>query len=198
MEEPLDRSELEKLVRRDAVAIERWFVAHADAVFTFAFYRAGRNVELARDIVQDTFLAAMIRMHQYDSRRGSMSAWLASLSRNCIKKALRNKGKRRLKRLGVQLDLDAAEACRQLSSKALPDEILQNEEVAELVRLTLASLPARYAEVLRQRYYQGQSVKQIATSGNTSEVAAKVLLHRARKSFEKTFVRLTGDANVAG
>lgn len=198
MEEPFDRSELGRLVRREPAAIERWFRAHADAVFTFAYHRAGRDAELARDIVQDTFLAAIGRLHRYDGRRGSMSAWLVSLSRNCVKKALRSRSKVRPNPLGVALDAELAAAAGQLPSDVLPDQVVHREEMAELVGLTLASIPPNYAEALRDRYYQGHSLKEIATARNLSEDAAKVRLHRARKSFEKTFVRLAGDANVAG
>jgi len=44
---PPEQFDHHKLRRRDPQALERWFLDHADAVYTFVYYRVGRERELA-------------------------------------------------------------------------------------------------------------------------------------------------------
>jgi len=91
MEDFNEDYELADLLARDPAVIEHWFRCHADTVYTFVYNKVGRNPELAEDIVQDTFLDGIKRLHQFDADRASMAGWLIMLSRNFIRKALRHK-----------------------------------------------------------------------------------------------------------
>ena len=192
----IDKNVLRKLCNRERAAIEQWFNSYADAVFTFIYYKVGRDSELARDVVQDTFLEGITKMSQYDSKKASMYVWLTFLSRNHIKKALRDKNKIQLKQDNVESDSKWFDYCRKISSRLIPDEVLQSKETAELVKITLAEIPANHGEILKHRYYNGQSIRQIAAFCQITENAAKVLLHRARKSFEKAFIKLAGESDL--
>lgn len=197
MQMQYDRNELEKLSRREPGAVEQWFRRYADAVFTFVYYKVGRDKELAQDIVQDTFLEGITRLSRYDSQKADMYIWLIILSRNHIKKALRTK-KRSLATACIDsTDRKYLDYCRKLSCQLIPDEIVHTREIAELVHITLSDIPAGYGEILRQHYYNGDSLKQIAALRQITEGAAKVLLFRARKSFEKAFLKLAGNSDLA-
>ncbi len=186
------------LSRKDPAAIEQWFRRYADAVFTFIYYKVGRDKELAQDIVQDTFLEGITKMAQYDPKKASMYMWLLFLSRNHIKKALRAK-KRSLTNTCVYVpDSKYLNYCRNLASEVIPEDIIHTQEIAELVQITLGDIPAGYSEVLKLHYYNGDSIKKIADFRQITEGAAKVLLHRARKSFEKAFVKLAGNPDFTG
>ena len=191
-----DRIELEKLSRRDPEAIEQWFRRYADAVFTFIYYKVGRDSDLARDIVQDTFLEGITKMAQYDSKKASMYMWLLFLSRNHIKKSLRAKKRGLTRNCYAAQDSNYHDYCRNLSSGTIPEDIIHMREMAELVQITLGDIPPGYSDVLRLHYYHGDSIKKIADFRQITEGAAKVLLHRARKSFEKTFVKLAGNSEL--
>ncbi len=184
--------------RREPEVVEQWFREYADAVYTYVYYKAGRNKDLACDIVQETFLEGIGKIAQYDSQKASMYVWLIILSRNHISRALKGQ-KRSLANTGIQpLNSKYVDYCRNLSSQQIPDEIANTREMAELVQLTLADIPVNYGEILRQHYYTGDSLKQIAAVRQITEGAAKVLLHRARKSFEKAFVKLAGNSDFTG
>ena len=192
----VERSELERLARKEPAAIEQWFRRYADDVFTFVYYKVGRDSELARDIVQDTFLEGMAKIAQYDPKKASMYVWLLFISRNHIKKALRAK-KQVLSNTCIHLaNAKSRDYCRNASSELIPEEILHTQEMAELVQTTLGGIPAGYREVLQLHYYDGDSIKKIADFRKITEGAAKVLLHRARKSFEKAFVKLAGNSDL--
>ena len=196
MPRQIDRNELEKLSRREPAAIEQWFRRYADAVFTFVYYKVGRDSDLASDIVQDTFLEGITKMAQYDPKKASMYIWLLLISRNHIKKALRAKKRGFSNSYAHLLDAKSLNHSRNVSSELIPEEILHTQEMAELVQITLGGIPAGYREVLRLHYYDGDSIKKIADFRQITEGAAKVLLHRARKSFEKIFTKLAGNSDL--
>jgi len=73
------KRQLRRLVRKDPKAIERWFHAYSDTLYTFVYYRLGKDANLSAEIVQETFLKALKRIRHYDPKRGSMFAWLTYL-----------------------------------------------------------------------------------------------------------------------
>ena len=62
-----------------------------------------------------------------------------------------------------------------------------SEELAitDLVQLTLDYLPDKYAKVLRLKYLQGLSVKEIAQELGMGKLAVQSVLARARTAFRK-------------
>jgi RNA polymerase sigma-70 factor (ECF subfamily) len=176
------------LRRRDPRAVEAWFLACADPLYTFVFYRVGRDEDLAVEVVQETFVTALDKIADYDPRRGAMMAWLTYLARNRIRAA-----RRRRARAGTvgdaweEIDRKLLAAYRELATVPLPDEVLEKRETAELVRMALANLPDDYRATLKQRYYQQQSLAEIARDRATTESAVKSLLHRARLAFKTAF-----------
>ncbi len=78
---------------RQPGAIERWFLNHADAIYTFAFYRVGKDHDMAAEVVQGTFVMALDHIEQYEPGRGPMLAWLTGIAMNCIRRALRHRGR---------------------------------------------------------------------------------------------------------
>jgi len=185
--------EIRQLRDRRPQAVERWFLEHADAIYTFVFYRVGRNEDLATEVVQETFLAALERIGDYDQERGPMLPWLTYAARNCIRKALRQRG--RLKSLGDRweaIDRKLLAAYGALAISPLPDELLEREETAELVQMALSNLPDNYRSALRQHYCLQRPLSEIADGLGVTEGAVKSLLHRARLAFKAAFETIAG------
>lgn len=180
--------DLQRLRRHHPDAVKRWFLQHADAVYTFVYYRANRDPDLAADLVQQTFLEALAKIDDYDPGRGGMLTWLTLLSRNCIHRALRQQDRyRTTAEMWEKIDARLLTAYRQLESAPLPDEIVEQQETAELVQMALANLPDNYRQTLTQHYYEQRSLQEIASSRGTTEGAIKSLLHRARLAFRTAF-----------
>src|SRR6478672_4450309 len=85
---PSDNSELRALMRSEE--FERLFEAHAASLLAFLEYRTG-NVELARDVVADTFERVLKTRFRFDPRKGSEKTWIYSVALN----VLRDQGRRR-------------------------------------------------------------------------------------------------------
>lgn len=191
MDMSFDQSDMAKLLSRDPEAVTKWFYAYSDSLYTFVYYRVGKDRDIAGEVVQETFLQALKKIADYDPKRGSMLVWLSFLSKNNITKALRDKH-RHVSYEQVWQDIDRCllQAYELIATEPLPDEVLEMEETAELVRMTLANIPGNYKEVLTEHYYQQKAIREIAVSMGVSEGAVKVMLHRARKAFKAAFLRL--------
>ncbi len=186
------KSELRLLQQKDAKAMDRWVRDHADALYTFIFYRACKDADLAADVVQETFAEALKKLKKYDPNRGSMLAWLTTLSKNKIKKALRARRKHvSYEQAWLEIDTCLLRAYERIATEPLPHEILETKETAELVQMTLANIPGNYKHVLAQYYHHQKTIKEIAASLEISDGAVKALLHRARKAFKEAFLKLT-------
>jgi RNA polymerase sigma-70 factor (ECF subfamily) len=184
----------EALRRLEPGAIEEWFLAHADLVYTFAFYRVGKDPDVAADVVQETFLAALDRIEQYDPVRGSMAVWLQYVARNRIRDA--NRERARLSggdEVWDRIDARLEPSVLGVANEELPPEVLERRERAELVQMTLANLPERYRRALVEHYVDQRSLAEMASRGETTAGAVKSLLFRARAAFRAAFVVISGE-----
>jgi len=181
-----------RMRRRDPDALETWFNLHADAVYGFAFYRVGRNADLAAEVTQETFTRALQRLDAFDPDRGPMVSWLCTMSRNCIRDVLRQRGHRPLAALWDSVDRSLLRMVAELDRTPLSIEVAEARETQDLVGMTLANLPEHYRVVLQAKYMDDKSLQQIAAERSTTVDAVKGLLKRARKAFKQTFAALAG------
>jgi RNA polymerase sigma-70 factor (ECF subfamily) len=178
-----------RLRDREPEAVKQWFLAYAEAMYTFVFYRVAKQEDLAADVVQETFLVALERIEDFDESRGAMLAWLQYTARNCIRRALRQQARcRRHLAQWQTLDEKLFEVYRRMTESSLPDEIVQRQETTELVQVTFAHLPENYRQVLKRHYYEDRSLKEIARAQGLTVSAVKSLLYRARLAFKDIFL----------
>ena len=177
-----------RLRRRYNEEVVRWFDAYSDPVYSFIFYRVGRDADLAGDVAQETFVTALETIDRFDPRRGEMFPWLTHIARNCIRKALRRRGRDGfLPDFWKTVDHKLARAIAGIASNSFPEELLVRKETSELVRVALTNLPLRYQTALRRRYFEELSLREIGALEGISEGAVKLLLHRARLAFRAAF-----------
>lgn len=194
--EPFD---LEALRRRDPPAVADWFDAFSDAVYAFVFYRVGRDRELAADVTQDTFLTALRTIQRYDPQRGAMFPWLTYIARNAARKAHRRSSRyESLDALWASIDVNMRVALEHLDDRRLPDELVERNETAELVRVALSQLPPAYRQSIEEHYFRERPLGETARRAGTTEGAAKVRLHRARLAFKAAFESMVAALVVCG
>jgi RNA polymerase sigma-70 factor (ECF subfamily) len=176
----------------DKEAIARFYDAHVDGLYTFIYYRVGRDTALAEDVVQETFAIALSRRTEHDPSRGSVATWLAVLSRNVIRDHL--KAHRRSDELGAaweRIDATLAQTFAAMAERPLPGEVLERAETRDLVHMAVANLPGQYRTALTRKYIDGESLETLAGELGISTDAAKSLLARARRAFRDTFATLS-------
>jgi RNA polymerase sigma-70 factor, ECF subfamily len=190
MEPALSESTLDALCLGEPAAVEDWFYRFSDPLYTFVFYRVYANPDLAADITQETLVQALDSIHEFNPDRGTMLTWLTTLSRNIIRRHLRDRATSQPN--APDLSGDLVILYEQIATQPLPDEVLLQKETADLVRATLTTIPGNYNQVLYDYYWRGMELKEIARLRELSESSVKSMLHRARLAFKETFTRLAG------
>ena len=136
-------------------------------------------------------MSALDKIEQYDIEHGTMFTWLTYLSKNYIKKALRERDKyKTYSELWDKIDTKLLTFYSQLATASLPEEVLQRQETIELVHMTLSNIPGNYQHMLKQHYFCQKTLHEIAMINQISEAAVKSLLYRARIAFKTTFLNL--------
>src|SRR5262245_17260263 len=79
--EPADLELLRRMQRGDESALEALYARYGGLVFTLALRIVG-DPELAREVLQDTFLRSWGGRETYDSARGRVPWWLMGIARN--------------------------------------------------------------------------------------------------------------------
>lgn len=123
----------------------------------------------ADDALQETFLAAYRALKKFrgDSK---VSTWLYRIAvRECLD--ISRKRKR-------------TTSFEEIVNEPFVEDGSDERASQTLVRQSLAQLPAHYRTALVLRYYGGLSYEEIADAMNSSAGRVKMMLHRARRSFQ--------------
>src|SRR5258706_9294213 len=136
-------------------------------------YATTRDIALAEDVAQDTFVAAWTTLDRLrDPAR--VRPWLCGIARNQARNALR-------RRRADVAEQDVMDAHTPL------DAVVDRETARELAQ-ALATIPARYREALVLFYWDDQSIAQVATMLAISEAAAQKRISRARGYVEQSLL----------
>jgi RNA polymerase sigma factor (sigma-70 family) len=154
--------------------IEELFAALESPLLAYALRFAGR-LEVAEDIVQEAFM----RLHaQFDDVR-EPKKWLYRTVHNLALNQRRDSGKI------VSLDLkqeEAAPAVDTTDPQPLPDEQIARLEGIGLVRLSMETLDKRSRELVKLKFNEGLSYKEIAKKTGLTVSHVGYLLHHAIKA----------------
>ena len=148
-----DRAErrlAKRLARRDPQALRELHEVHGRATFSFLVRVLGDRAT-AEDVQQQVFLEAWQRGERYDPARGGLRTWLLTIARSRAVDHLR-------RRVPEPRDPTSTVALAERTDEAHVDELLEHWRMAG----ALADLPAAEAELLRRRFYFGQSQSEIA------------------------------------
>ncbi|HEY7125262.1 MAG TPA: sigma-70 family RNA polymerase sigma factor [Ktedonobacterales bacterium] len=171
----------------DSAAFTTLFEHYNLRIFRF-LERAVGSPEVARDLTQDTFIAAWSSLPElHDERR--FAPWLYRIATNKARMHLRRA------RLIRWLPWGEADHAREVPSLALVDPQEQVGQ-SERVRLALAELSANYRTCLLLQADAGFSQREIALMLGMNEKTVSSILSRARHRFREAYLRLEHDAPV--
>lgn len=161
-----------------------WLDEHGDALFRYARVRVGRR-ELAEDLVQDTFVAALQARARYEGG-SSVRTWLLSILKHKIVDHFRRTASARP---ATAEGSDTVLASffgpdglwkRALASWRTPDKALEDREFWEVFDGCLGRLPRALAAVFFLRELEGLGTAELRDRLEISEGNIRVRLHRAR------------------
>jgi RNA polymerase sigma-70 factor, ECF subfamily len=170
-----------------------WLDDHGDYLFNFALGQL-RDPNLAEDLVQETFLAALKSQNNF-SGRSSERTWLVGILRHKIYDHLRMARRERAMRVDPPSscrDGEASDECllwiHQIAAEsASPSRRLELAEFREHLEHAMSKLPPRIAQVFQLYSIEEATNHEVCCKLNISESNLWVMLHRARKHLSEAF-----------
>ena len=139
--------------------------------------------ETAKDLCQEVFLKAWRGLPKFE-KRSTFYSWLYQIAINCSIDFLR-KQKNQIVIPSEALSLGTDEGIQIPQTEPLPDESLENKELADVIRVAADQLPPSQHRVFQLRYREEFSIKQIAAHLNKSEGTVKSHLHHAHQKLRE-------------
>ena len=163
----------------DDAAFERWYRATLPRVYSYLMSRVGGDIELAEDLTQQTFIAAIDRRARFDGRSDSVT-WLCAIARHKLADHFRSMERHNQRRIRMEIrQLEVESAIRQ----PVPSDVAERELIAR----SLADLPPGQRAVLIFVALDGLSVAEAGRLLGRSPGATQSLLHRARAAFRLAY-----------
>jgi len=174
-----------------AVLIER----HQKDLFSFIFYKL-MDEDLANDIFQDTFMKIIVTLKEGRyNEEGKFILWAKRIAHNLIIDHFRLKSKH-IKVSETSYDNDEFSIFDLISgNEENIEEQLVSRQIQEDLMKMLIYLPANQQEVIRLRFFDGLSFKEIAdqteSSINTTLGRVRYALINLRKIMDEHNIILT-------
>jgi RNA polymerase sigma-70 factor, ECF subfamily len=161
-------------------ALDLLYDRYGRLVYTTAVQILG-NIEEAEDVTQETFLRLWQRSEIYQSKRGSLSGFLITLTRSRSIDRVRSRKSSQQKVQRIQTLTDC------VSAHNPPLEFVTVQERADLVRAALQQLSPADRQLLETAYYEELSQSEIAERDG---VPLGTVKSRARQALKKLRIAL--------
>jgi RNA polymerase sigma-70 factor (ECF subfamily) len=189
-----DHDLLEAARRGDRGALETFLERHQARVLRFGL-KMCRDAEDARDVAQETLLAAARGLSGFRAA-SSPSTWLYTIARSfCIKARRRSKFAPTVS----SADGEARRAVEAVPADTPPpDEALAEARLSDALWSAIAALEPKYREVLLLRDVEGLSAAEVGEVTGLGVPAVKSRLHRARMQVRDRLAPHLGRATRPG
>lgn len=172
MKMPVAMSDKASMVTFEPGPVERLFMALEAPLLRYA-YELVKSQEVAEDIVQETFM----RLHAEFENVRQPRPWLYRTAHNLAMNHLR--AGRKIVPLEPQADQGTVE--HPADAAPLPDERMERMEAIEKTRLCLQTLDTRARELVRLKFDEGLSYKEMSERTGLSVGNVGFVLHHALK-----------------
>jgi RNA polymerase sigma-70 factor (ECF subfamily) len=147
-------------------------------------YRMSNNSHEAEDISQEAFLRAYQSLARFNPSY-KFSTWLYQITLNIVRDKFKKKEIDSVS-LDTPIETDDSEFYPQpADSTNNPEQIITQQEDAQIIQKAILSLPLKYREVIILRHLQDLSYIEIANILKLPQGTVKVRLYRAREQLRK-------------
>ena len=168
--------------------VEEWFDRYADDVYSFLSYYCGSlDVD---DLVQETFLRAMVKMDLYKGN-ASPKTWLCSIARNVAKDSFR-------KHRSLPTVMETSALVQVPSSEMSPEGLTQFNEMKQDLHAVIGKLQPNYRDVVILRGILDLSVSEAASVLGWADGKVRTVYHRALKSLRRHLTGSLGEEFTNG
>jgi len=175
-----DEALMELLSRGEEAALADLVRRYQNDVFRFCLHYL-KEVELAKEAAQETFLRVYVARDRFDAAR-KFKPWMLCIARNLCLNELKRK-----KTVPMEALEDYASASREdsgallRSSEDSPAEQLITRERRQALMEVVDGLPESSREIVVLRYFERMSAREIAEVVDSTEGAVRTRLHRILK-----------------
>lgn len=195
-----DRRLVRRLRNDDQRAMREFYDEYLPKLYRYAARRLRTRQDID-DVVQRVLTIAARRIETYRGE-ATLLTWLVQICRNEVSKHYKLAARDDV--TVTFLDDDVLRAVvESLEAPAAdePETAAHQAELVAMVQMALDQLPARYADALELKYFDGFSSKEIAGRLGIGDAAVQSLLARARRSLREICsvgitMNLTNDAQA--
>ena len=185
-----DQELVKNYLNGDNASFEILLTRHKSRVFAFIMSKI-KNRDLSEDIFQDTFIKVInsLQKGKYNEE-GKFLPWMMRISHNLVIDHFRKEAKMRKVRPTAEFDIfDVLN-----DGNKNQEEVMMQTQVHADLKVLIEQLPKDQKEVLKMRYFENLSFKQISdsteTSINTALGRMRYALINLRKLAEKQHIDL--------
>ena len=179
--EPSDEALLAGMAQGDQSAAVTFTRRYQRRVFGLA-YSMTSDPGLAEDVAQEAMLRVWRHAPVFDPRRGSVTSWVLTITRNLAIDALRL-------RRAVPTDPDDFAATAMASAEHNPEDAVHRGDVRQLVRNALETLPEQQRRAVVLAAVYGRTALEISESEGiplgTAKTRIRTALIRMRAAVER-------------
>jgi RNA polymerase sigma-70 factor, ECF subfamily len=166
---------------------------HSRSLFRLAYRMTGNEPD-AEDVVQESFLRAYQRLHQFEAR-ANFGSWLYRIATNCAYDLLRARRRREREEEpvpfgpdeeGIDLPLPAPDPS--------PDRLAMSAEVRRRVNAAMSRMSPRERAAFVLRHFEGMSILEIGRTLELEESATKQSIFRAVRKLRVVLAPAAGAA----
>lgn len=167
----------------------QWVASHADYLYAYAITRINDD-ELARDLVQETFLAALEKINNFEGK-SSERTWLTAILKNKIIDVYRKKSAVIVSSAITDAERDQQdffeadtghwnELHRPLYMGTEDSQPLENKEFNQILKKCMEKLPPLWLSVFTMKHIDDEASETICAELKVSAANFWVIIHRAK------------------
>jgi len=175
--------DLKKIKKRDPHLFDKVYTEYKNKIFTFLVIKTNGDKDIAEEVLCETFHSAIISAPNIKDLN-SIGSWLVKIASRRLNDHFRKKyrEKKYAEKVGVN----------EVVNDDLADELHKKEEIL-LVKTAMNGLKEKYRKILKLKYIEQKTQKEIAGILNLSDAVVNSLLQRARESLRNEFKKIVKD-----
>ena len=169
-----ERIIVQRAVKGESSAFGKLYDHYQPKIYRFVLFKVSRREE-AEDLTHEVFLSAWQNIQTYQDIGFPFSSWLYQIARNQIVDHYRTKKD--------EVQLEGVDPERFAGPATAPFTIDEKIEL-QRVQNALRKLKPEHQDVIIMRFVEDLSTKETASALGKSEVAVKLMQHRAIKTLK--------------
>lgn len=169
-----------RMVRQDEDAFAEFLALYQDRLFRYAIVLVRGDEHAAKEALQHTMIKVVKHIRRFDDENMFWS-WLTRIIRNVVIDDSRKHGR-------YQTFLSRWFGHRKHETESIDSEHDETNLLKQL-EAVLPLLPSEDADLIRRKYYEGDTIREIASHLSTTEKAIESRLVRIRRRLREIILK---------